>query len=165
MASTMGMPCSRRPWAKLAVSLAATPPWQVASTTRGRVFWGGTEGAGQVFSGDLPGLAVLGLQLHEAGGTVAGEMEHVIAPVEEGGLDLVRMADLQDLHLGVAVDAGSIHGVEDGLQLGFDVQNDIVGLAFVGSADGDEDAKRARKRTGGAGPGSEEAAQHTHAEL
>jgi hypothetical protein len=75
------------------------------------------------------------------------------------------MADFQDLHFGVAVTPGGVHGVEDGLKLGFDVQDGIAGLAFIGSADGDQDAEGTRKRAGGSRPGSEVAAQQAHAGL
>ena len=54
---------------------------------------------------------------------------------------------------------GVVDGVEEGLELGFDVEDGILGLAFVRSADGDEDAERTRERSGRSGPGSEVAAQ------
>jgi hypothetical protein len=73
---------------------------------------------------------------------MAGEVEHVIAPREESVLDLVRVADLQNVHLGVAVPAGRVDGIENGLQLQLQVQDRVLGLVLVGSADGDEDAER-----------------------
>ena len=124
---------------------------------------GGANGVGQFAGGDLQGLAVLGLHLHLSGGAVAREVKDVVAPREEGGTDRVRVVHLQDLYLGVAVSAGGVHGVEDGLKLQFDVQDGIAGLAFVGSADGDEDAKRTRKRASSPGLGSKVAAQQAHA--
>ena len=100
------------------------------------------------------GIAVFVFEFEDALVAVAGEVEHVVAAFAEGGGDLVEAADFEDAHEGVVEAAGGFDGVEDGLQFALDVEDGVVGLVLVGSADGDQNLQGAGRRGGRGGCGA-----------
>jgi hypothetical protein len=112
---------------------------------------GNTNLGGEVGGSGGNGVAVFIFQFQDGLVAVAGKMEHVIAELPEGGGDLVWTADFEDADIRVAEHARVFDGVEDGLELGFDIEHRIGSLVFVGRAHGDQDFQRARGRGLGSG--------------
>ena len=92
----------------------------------------------QLLRRDRHRLADLILQLQQARGAVAAEMQHVVSVGLDRGGDLGGVAHLQNLHSHVVAALGGLHGIEDVLQLALVIEHHRAGGALIGSTHGHE---------------------------
>ena len=103
------------------------------------------QAGGQLPRGDGDGAAVLVLQLDEARTAVAREVDDMVGTRENRLANLVRVADLQDLDLRIAILASPVDGVEDGRELALVVEHGVPGAVLVRRAECDQDAQGSRQ--------------------
>ena len=70
---------------------------------------------------------------------MAGQVQDVVGVGFQGGGNLLRVTDFQDPDLGILAGAGRLDGVQDVLQLAFQVEHPRAGRLLVGCTDGGQD--------------------------